>query len=477
MLHGREISCSRISGLFAGRRRLPGHYEFRAQDPNRCKRPRWAGIVTGLALCRSDLSCHKALAPTQLAVGVATDSRPVARLVTGFGAPHGPADTRQLVGQCDGGLVVPDASLQLQSPLLKATQACGIDSVHLFRARQHRSGAVDQQRSQVDIAALGDATEIAPEATARFPGRDAEPGGKLSAAGEVAGGSRRRDHGGGIEQADTLDLAQAFDCSILGGDFLQGPLDGQQPQLQGLDLLQHGLQCRAQVAWQMVQMPGCVLDRIDRTGRQIEPELTQGAAQTVDAGGTGRLPLLTQAMQLDHRLLVFVLDRHRHDVVTSSGFEQGVGITAIVLVAAPVWPDMLRRQQFDLVTQRIARACPVMGGATCLEQHPAGGRLGHEFGELGAIEAVSFDDSAIAVRDGNLETIFLPNRCQGFYASCRTPSVCQLGFRHCQLGTWMPKKQEESISSFQRTSNTPQSFGYAFGIFAQKAAVRPAPLN
>ena len=185
MLHGREISCSRISGLFAGGRCPPGHYEFRAQRPNRSNRPRAAALVTGLMPCRSDLSCHKAFASTQLAVGSATDSRPVARLVSGIGSPHGPADAGQLVGQCDGRLVVSNASLKLQSPLLQTTQPCRIDPVQLLRSGQYRARTVDQQRSQVDIAALGDTTEITPEAAARFPGGDAEPGRKLSSTGKV----------------------------------------------------------------------------------------------------------------------------------------------------------------------------------------------------------------------------------------------------------------------------------------------------
>jgi len=134
MLHGREISCSRISGLFAGGRCPPGHYEFRARHPNRSNRPRSAALVTGLMPYRSDLSCHKAFAPTQLAVGFATDSSPVARLVSGIGSPHGPADARQLIGQCDGRFVVSDASLQLQSPLLQTAQPRGDDPVQLLRS-------------------------------------------------------------------------------------------------------------------------------------------------------------------------------------------------------------------------------------------------------------------------------------------------------------------------------------------------------
>lgn len=120
--------------------------------------------------CRSDLSCHKAFAPTQLAVGVATDSRPKARLVSGIGSPHGPADAGQLVGQRHGRLVVSDALLQRQPPLLKTAQARRINPVQLLRARQCRAGTVKEQCSQIDITALGDATEIMPEAATRFPG-------------------------------------------------------------------------------------------------------------------------------------------------------------------------------------------------------------------------------------------------------------------------------------------------------------------
>jgi hypothetical protein len=41
----------------------------------------------------------------------------------------------------------------------------------------------------------------------------------------------------------------------------------------------------------------------------------------------------------------------------------------------------------------------------------------------------------------------------------------------------MPKKQEESISSFQRTPNTARLFGHAFGIVSQKGAPHLGPLN
>lgn len=141
MLHGREISSSRISGLFSGRHYPPGHHEFGARRPNRSNQPRSAALVNGLMPCRSYLSCHKALAPAQLAVSLATGSRPVAWRVRGIGSPHDPTDTHQLVDQGDGGHVVPDASLKLHSPLLRTTQATGVDPVQLLRTRLVVRGA------------------------------------------------------------------------------------------------------------------------------------------------------------------------------------------------------------------------------------------------------------------------------------------------------------------------------------------------
>ena len=157
MLHGRGISCSRISGLFSGRPCLPGHYEFRAQRPNRLYRPRRAALVTGLMLCRSDLSCHKAFASTQLEVRTAKGSSLVARLVTRFISPNRPTDSGEFVCQRDRRPVMPDALFKPQSPSLQSTQAAGVGSTQFFCARQHRPRPMNQKRSQVDVAPLCDA--------------------------------------------------------------------------------------------------------------------------------------------------------------------------------------------------------------------------------------------------------------------------------------------------------------------------------
>jgi hypothetical protein len=96
---------------------------------------------------------------------------------------------------------------------------------------------------------------------------------------------------------------------------------------------------------------------------------------------------------------------------------------------------------------------------------------------MGTIEAVSFDHATIAERERDLKTIFCQIDAKGSTLHVGLLLFVSWGLRHCQLGTWMPKKQEESISSFQRTPNTARLFGHAFGIFAQKATPCSAPLN
>ena len=174
MLHGRKISCSHPSSLFSDRPCLPGHYECRAQRPNRSNRPLSAALFIGLVPCQSDLLCHKAHASTQREVGCATASSPVARLVTRLVPPNGPADARQLVSQRNRRFVVSDALLQLQSPLLACAQARGIGSIQLFCACQDRSGTMNQQRTQVHLPTLGDAAEVSSKTTARFAQRHAQ---------------------------------------------------------------------------------------------------------------------------------------------------------------------------------------------------------------------------------------------------------------------------------------------------------------
>lgn len=73
---------------------------------------------------------------------------------------HRPQPPGQLVGQRAGGLVVAPGVLDLQRPGLQRIEGLSAALLHPRRL-QYRAGAVDQQRSHVDIAALGQASQSA----------------------------------------------------------------------------------------------------------------------------------------------------------------------------------------------------------------------------------------------------------------------------------------------------------------------------
>ena len=87
-------------------------------------------------------------------------------------------------------------------------------------------------------------------------------------------------------------------------------------------------------------------------------------------------------------------------------------------------------------------------GAACFAQDATYRQLRDEFSELNTVEPVSRDHLPGIVRQRHLETIFCQIDAEGPTPLIRMPSICPLGFRHFQLGTSMPKKQEESFSSF-----------------------------
>lgn len=85
--------------------------------------------------------------------------------------------------------------------------------------------------------------------------------------------------------------------------------------------------------WQRFQMLRRLLDRVGRAERQIDTELPQGATQAVDSGSARLLPLFPQPVQLNHCLLHFGFERHRLDIFTAPGFEQGIGIATVSFVS------------------------------------------------------------------------------------------------------------------------------------------------
>ena len=74
--------------------------------------------------------------------------------------------------------------------------------------QQYAASTVDQQRSQVRIAALADAEQLHPPTGARLPWYQTQEGRKLSPGAEAARIGHRRDHRRGREPADPRDCGK-----------------------------------------------------------------------------------------------------------------------------------------------------------------------------------------------------------------------------------------------------------------------------
>ena len=167
---------------------------FRAPGANRCKGLRRAALVIGLLRCRSDLLCHESIVATQ--TGGEKNSRSggndrweVCRIKILIMAPHGPDDAGQFVGQGHGRLVMTDAPLEIDGPLIHTVEGfCGL-SAELFGARQHRSGPMDDEGTQIGVALFGDTAEESTVPATRLLRCDTEPGGEMAARLEGLGGT------------------------------------------------------------------------------------------------------------------------------------------------------------------------------------------------------------------------------------------------------------------------------------------------
>ena len=103
-------------------------------------------------------------------------------------------------GQCDGGDVLAAALAQLLDPT-----ALGV--VSFWSVAHCRAGAVYQQRSEVDIAALADAKQPVLAPGGILLGHQAEPRGALAAVLELRRMSDGRHECRGGERADALLLS------------------------------------------------------------------------------------------------------------------------------------------------------------------------------------------------------------------------------------------------------------------------------
>ena len=140
--------------------------------------------------------------------------------------------------------------------------------------------------------------------------------------------------------------------------------------------------------------------------RDDDAELAAEAAQRVDARGAGGHPQRARAMQSLQSLLLDRLHAHRHDLGAARRFEQRAGIGGIGLVALDVGAHVGGRQQPHLDPETVQPARPVVRRATGFHDHQADGAIGEPALELGAREAMRFDDAPGAIGDGELEHRF-----------------------------------------------------------------------
>src|SRR6185295_6382664 len=136
--------------------------------------------------------------------------------VGGLVSPHSADDTRHLVGQGHGGLVVAARGLEVQDP---GAQAVGLFGA--FGGQQHGAGAVNQEHPQIDVTALADASESSCQAAGALTRSEAEKAGEATTGGKALDVADEGHQGGGGEQADAGDRLQALDHRHLGGEQAQ----------------------------------------------------------------------------------------------------------------------------------------------------------------------------------------------------------------------------------------------------------------
>src|SRR5437879_3465243 len=131
---------------------------MRARGANRRKRPYRATVVIGFPSRRSEPMRHHRV---RLAA-VSGESSSMPPCVSGGGhlpeidvvLPNGPDDAGQLVGKCNGGLVVAAERLEVQSP---GAQMVG--GATLLGGRATGASAMNEKHAEVEDAALADGAE------------------------------------------------------------------------------------------------------------------------------------------------------------------------------------------------------------------------------------------------------------------------------------------------------------------------------
>ena len=314
---------------------------------------------------------------------------------------------------------------------------------------------MNDQHSKVFVAALGNAPQPAAITAGAFPGCDAQPGRKMSSGFEVM---RRTGAGNQCcagQQPDPRNLTDQGDVFIIpsqGSDLLLGQLH---LGLEIVDLGQELGEDDSQTMWELrfVNDPDGMALCSDWAQRNGIAELSQTTTQSVDPGGSSGLPLLSDSMQLLDLLLVNRAHGNRVDAPTPVGINQGLGIGTVGLVAQPILPDELSREDDGVVTGSSGLPGPEMGAAAGFQQHGSAVGLDQELLELGSRQAKMLECLAARPGDGDLKNILC--KINGDEIRLVHGLLLSWDIQRFTPECWhiaMPEKtREESISSLNPT--------------------------
>ena len=135
--------------------------------------------------------------------------------------PNGPDDAGHFVGHGNGGLVVTAAALDIESP---EAETVGIGFG--LCSPQHGARTVDEQHSEIDVAARADSAQLPPSAAGMFAGCQTQIAGEVTTGGEARDIADETDQSRGGQQANAGDRAKPFNDGSLGGQRVQMLLDG-----------------------------------------------------------------------------------------------------------------------------------------------------------------------------------------------------------------------------------------------------------
>ena len=266
--------------------------------------------------------------------------------------PHGPTGAGEFVCERDGGNVVATSFFELQCP---GTQA--VWRVESFGMTEHGSGAVDEEHSQVSVAAFGDATEAAGQSAGMFPWSQADVACEVTTRAKALHITDESEEGGGGQKTDTGDGAQTSDDGVVFGECFELTFGVTDAPFDVTNLGTRLPKCVAQ--GERHSGLGIFDQRVDGghevpgTGGNDDTEFAQDAASGVDAGGTLGDVCGSVSMKGGQDMLVDRLDGNGMDVFVAVGFEQGFGIGTIRFVSGDVGAHGVRGQEDDLVSEAL----------------------------------------------------------------------------------------------------------------------------